>query len=210
VESLHLGAAAEGHQPDIDLHGGLVLREEQQAVSEPAPPRVTHELPRESMPILKAAVDVCTELNRARDFDDLNKLLGHAANVIEASGLIVWVGSAAGASLRPVLAHGYSAQALARMPPVARSDDNAAAAAFRTGELQIVCKRPGVSRGALAAPLLSREGCIGALTAEIKDGGESSHDVQAIAAILAAQLAGILADSVPVDDSIEESRIASA
>jgi hypothetical protein len=210
AESMHLSAAAPGHQPDIDLQGGLVLRDEQQAVSAPAPPRVTHELARESMPILKAAVDVCTELNRARDFDDLNKLLGDAANVIEASGLIVWVGSAAGASLRPVLAHGYSAQTLARMPLVARSDDNAAAAAFRTGELQIVCKRPGVSSGALAAPMLSREGCIGALTAEIKDGGESSHHVQAIAAILAAQLAGILADSVPADDGIHESRIASA
>ena len=210
VESMHLSAAAVGHQPDLDLHGGLELRDEQRAVSTPAPLQVTHELPRESMPILKAAVDVCTELNRVRDFDDLNKLLGDAANVIEASGLIVWVGSAAGASLRPVLAHGYTAQALARMPPVARSDDNAAAAAFRTGELQIVCKQPGVSSGALAAPMLSREGCIGALTAEIKDGAESSHDVQAIAAILAAQLAGILADSVPVDDGIEESRIASA
>ena len=57
---------------------------------------------------------------------------------------------------------------------VARSDDNAAAAAVRTGELQIVCKRPGVSSGALAAPMLSREGCIGALTAEIKNGGETS------------------------------------
>ena len=167
------------------------------------------DLPREPMPILKAAVDVCTDLNRARDFDDLNKLLGRAANAIDASGLIVWVGSAAGASLRPVLAYGYSAPALARMPLVARSDDNAAAAAVRTGELQIVCSRPGVSSGALAVPMLSREGCIGALTAEIKNGGETSEGVQAIAAIFAAQLAGVLADSVPVD-GIEESKIASA
>jgi len=76
--------------------------------------------------------------------------------------------------------------------------------------MQIVRQRPGVSNGALAAPLLAREGCIGALTAEIKNGGETSAGVQAIAAILAAQLAGILADSVPAGDGIEESRIASA
>ena len=96
------------------------------------------------MPILKAAVDVCTELNRARDFDDLNKLLGHAANVIDASGLIVWVGSAAGASLRPVLAHGYSAQALARMPlGRTRQTTTPPRRPFRTGELQIVVQAAG-------------------------------------------------------------------
>ena len=81
---------------------------------------------------------------------------------------------------------------------------------MRTGELQIVRRRPGISSGALAAPMLSRDGCIGALTAEIKNGGETSPGVQAIAAILAAQLAGILADSVPVEDGLAESRIASA
>lgn len=165
---------------------------------------------REPVPILTAAVEVCTELNRARDADDLNKWLGRAADTIDASGLIVWIGNAAGASLRPVLAHGYAAHMLARMPAVARSDDNAAAAAYRTGELQIVATRPGLSSGALAAPMLSRDGCIGALTAEIKNGGEASPGVQAIAAILAAQLAGVLAGSVPADDFGEESQIASA
>jgi hypothetical protein len=196
-------------RPDADLHEGLSLRDQPQVAASPPPPS-GHQLPLEPMPILQSAVDVCTELNRARDLADLNRSLGHAASVIDASGLIVWVGNVAGASLRPVLAHGYSEQALARMPPVASSDDNAAAAAFRTGELQIVRQRPGLSSGALAAPMLSREGCIGALTAEIRNGGETSSGVQAIAAILAAQLAGILADSVPVDNGFEESQIASA
>jgi hypothetical protein len=109
-----------------------------------------------------------------------------------------------------VLAYGYSAPALARMPLVARSDDNAAAAAFRTGALQIVGTRPGESSGALAAPMLSRDGCIGALTAEVRNGAESSAEVQAIAAIFAAQLAGVLADSLPGADAIEQSQIASA
>jgi hypothetical protein len=176
------------------------------------PPQVSSDLPREIVPVLKATVDLCTDLNRVRDVDDLTRLLGRAAQVMDASGLVVWIASPGASSLRPVLAHGYSPQALARMPPVPRSADNAAAAAFRTGSLQIVLTRPGISSGALAAPMLASNGCIGALTAEIKNGSETSDGIQALAAIVASQLAGVLADSVleTAEDEAPESRIASA
>jgi hypothetical protein len=137
----------------------------------------------------------------------LTSLLARVADVMDASGLVVWIGSVAGADLRPVLAHGYSERALARMTAVPRTGDNAAAAAYRTGAMQIVLARPGTSSGALVAPLLTPEGCIGALTAEIKGGSETSDTVQALAAIFAAQLASLLASSAtaatagaPVDD----------
>jgi hypothetical protein len=78
------------------------------------------------------------------------------------------------------------------MSRIMRSADNAAAAAYRTGQMQIVLARPGESNGAVVAPLLSTDGCIGALSAEIRGGGESSESVQALAAIFAAQLAGVL------------------
>jgi hypothetical protein len=195
---------------DVHLADGLELRIAPHAVSAAARAGADDDPPYGSLATLRAAVDVCTKLNRARDLDELNDRLGDAATVIDASGLIVWLGSAAGASLRPVLANGYSERALARMPLVARSEDNAAAAAYRTGELQIVRAQPGLSSGALAAPMLSRDGCIGALTAEIRNGGESAPQVQAMAAILAAQLAGILADSVAAEGGIEESKTASA
>ena len=54
------------------------------------------------------------------------------------------------------------------MSRILRSADNAAAAAYRTGQLQIVLARPGESNGAVVAPLLSADGCIGALSAEIR------------------------------------------
>jgi hypothetical protein len=179
--------------------GELLLRDIPAA---PAPARETGgDLPRRSTAALKSTASLCTEFGRLRDHNDLTKLLAQAADLIEASGLIVWLGNTNGADLRPVLAHGYPPQTLARMPLVPRTADNAAAAAYRTGSLQIVLARPGQSSGAIVAPLLSPEGCIGALTAEIRGGGETSDTVHALAAIVAAQLAGILAPSAPQADA---------
>lgn len=162
--------------PDIGLH-----------LSAPAPDPA-----RPATQALTAAAELCTEFGRVKDPDDLTRLLARAAELMNASGLIVWLGSASGADLRPVLAQGYPPQTLARMPAVPRTADNAAAAAYRTGRLQIVLSRPGSPSGALVAPLLSPDGCVGALAAEIKEGGEGSDRVQALAALFAAQLTAVL------------------
>jgi hypothetical protein len=167
-------------------------------------------IPRHTAPALKEAAELCTDLARVTRVDDLTTLLGKAAAVMDASGLIVWLGSPTGADLRAVAAHGYSPQTLTHMPAVPRSADNAAAAAYRTGALQIVLSRPGVSNGAIAAPLLSSEGCVGALTAEIKGRSETSDAVQALTAIVAAQLASLLAASAAACAEAAEGKIASA
>jgi hypothetical protein len=173
---------------------------------------VAHARPRGSAPALRAAAELCTEFGRVNDLPDLTRLLGRAANLMDASGLIVWVGSTSGADLRPVLAHGYSDTTLAKIPAVPRSADNAAAAAYRSGALQIVLTRPGTSPGAVVAPLLSPDGCIGALTAEIRDRGETSDSVQALAAIFAAQLVNMLgtAAAAPAVADHDISKVASA
>jgi len=177
------GAAATPAAGDLMLHG--------------APRRETTPTSvfsaRAVSPILKSAGALCTELARVTSLEDLTGLLGRAADMLDASGVIIWLGNATGADLRPVLAHGYTDQALARMPTVARSADNAAAMAYRTGTMQIVLSRPGVRSGAIVAPLLGPEGCIGALSAEIASGGEASDAVQALATLFAAQLAAVLA-----------------
>jgi hypothetical protein len=146
-------------------------------------------------PLLKSAAELCTAFGRIHDVAELTALLGRAADVMEASGLVVWLGDTAGGDLRPVLAHGYSEQALARMAAVPRSATNAAAAAYRTGGLQIVLSKPGGVAGAVVAPMLAPEGCIGALSIEAKGGAEASDAIQALAGIFAAQLAGVLAAS---------------
>jgi hypothetical protein len=157
-----------------------------------APERTLVQDSRAVSPILKVAAELCTELGRVNDLATLNSMLARTADVMDASGLVVWLGGANGAELKPVLANGYSEQVLARMTAVPRSADNAAAAAYRSGVLQIVPSRPGSPSGAVAAPLLSADGCIGALTAEIRNGGEGSESVQALAALVAAQLASVL------------------
>jgi hypothetical protein len=92
-----------------------------------------------------------------------------------------------------VLAYGYSDAALSRLASVPRSANNAAAAAYRSGAVQIVGAVAGGAQGAVVAPLLSADGCIGALTAELPHGREQQAATQALAQILAAQLAGVLA-----------------
>ena len=138
----------------------------------PSPARLARLTSQVQGSLFKAATDVVTDLGRVRDVPELTRVLGRAADVMDASGLIVWIGSAGGVDLRPVLAHGYSEEAIARFPPVPRSGDNAAAAAYRSGTLQIVNSRPGGARGAVVAPILSVDGCIGALSVEIRSGGK--------------------------------------
>jgi hypothetical protein len=150
---------------------------------------------------LKAAASLATDLGRVRDAEEITRLLGRAATLMDASGVVIWLGTTTGTELAPMLAHGYGAQALSRMPRVPRSADNAAAAAYRTGQMQIVLARPGGDPGALVAPILAAEGCIGALSAEIQGGGETSESVQALSTIVAAHLATMLADSRPAAES---------
>jgi hypothetical protein len=148
-------------------------------------------------PVLKTAAQLCTDFACMRDVHDLQQLLSRASDVMDAAGIVVWLGN--GAELQPVLSHGYSENTRARLPNVPRSANNAAAAAYRSGDVQIVLSRPGGAKGAVVAPILGAQGCIGALSAEIRGGGEASESVQALAAIVAAQLAGVL--SAPSSDS---------
>jgi hypothetical protein len=136
-----------------------------------------------------------TDFGRARDLDDLTRLLSRAAELMDASGLMVWMAEDVTADLRPVLAHGYGADVLERIPAMPRTADNAAAKAFRSNTLQIVLARPGKSTGAVVAPILSAAGCVGALSAEIRHGGETSETTHALATLFAAHLATIVAQA---------------
>jgi hypothetical protein len=177
----------------------VVTAAEEPPVDSPAPetePQPSLSASARTTAILRSTADICTEFARVRDFDDLKRLLARAAEALDASGLVVWLGTTSGGDLRPVVAHGYPPHVVARMPAVPRSADNAAAAAYRTRALQIVVSRPGQSSGAIVAPLVAADGCIGALSAEIRGGSEGSDSIQALIAIFAAHVAGVFAGAV--------------
>jgi hypothetical protein len=157
------------------------------APAAPAPPAVASAPPALTVDLAGTA-HLCADMARVLDAADLPRLLERAAALLHASGVIVWVADGAGTALFPAVAHGYPASLLARMPTINRDDDNAAAAAWRMGETRTV-PAVGGAPGALVSPIVTSEGCVGVLAAEVQGGAEGRSEVRAIATILASQLA---------------------
>ncbi|HEX6212435.1 MAG TPA: hypothetical protein VF136_16770 [Methylomirabilota bacterium] len=168
------------------------------APADAAPPAPTAEAPPAPPAVdLTAAAGVCADLARVLDAGDLPDLLARAAAVLQAPGLIVWVSDREGRELYPLLTHGYPANVVLRLGTIPTSADNATAAAWRVGALQVV---PGADQqpGALVAPVVTGDGCVGTFSAEVSAGREQQPEVQALATIFAAQLATFVT-AVPAD-----------
>jgi hypothetical protein len=185
--------------------------EDRGAVQAP-PPADAQPRPQPGMPVdLAAAARVCTDLSRITSPGALPGLLGRAAGVLDASGLILWMG--AGEELFPVMAHGYSDHMLARMGSIARDAENAAAHAWRTGRLTVVPAAPTGGEAPIVTPLFGLHSCIGVLSAELRH-GEDHPAVQAVATMIAAQLSTVVpawpAGSLTPSGSVPSSEARSA
>jgi hypothetical protein len=148
------------------------------------------EMPEATYPDLQAAADVCTAVGRLTNAEDLPRLLQQASTVLDASGIVVWM--AAGEELFAAAAFGYPSQVIQKLGPINRSAVNATAAAWRTGTLQAVAGNHD-ARGALAAPMLGPDRCIGVLAVEVGGRGNSNPATRAVTMMFAAQLAAALA-----------------
>lgn len=150
-------------------------------------------------PKLLSTAQLCGELARVAEGRQLPSLLERAAKVLDASGIIVWVAEPSRQTLAPALAYGYDDKVVARMGSIHRDANNAAAAAYRSAEVRTVAGDAFTS-GAVIVPLMTSDGCIGVLSAEMKGGCEKDESSQALATIFAAQLATIVATpaAVPV------------
>jgi len=138
---------------------------------------------------LTAAADVCALLARAADAAALRDVLAKLANVLDARGIVVWMG--AGEELFPVLSFGYDERVVSRMGPIACNASNATAEAWRTGQVRTVTSDI-MSHGAVAAPLAGIAGCVGVLAAEVMHGREQDPSTCAVAAMFASQLSGVV------------------
>ena len=152
----------------------------------------------EPVPDLRVAADLCTALCKLTDTSELPELLARAAALMNASGIIIWVRDSSGHALRPAIGHGYPRQTLARLGSIPEDGNNPTAAAYRSGCMQVV-ERDDTTSGALATPLLVADSCVGVLSAELREGWESSEAVQATVKIMAAQLATLLSSDPPAE-----------
>ena len=111
--------------------------------------------------------------------------------MLDASGIILWIADPDGRELNPIFAQGYPQQLVTRLGTIPRDAENATAAAFRTSLLQTVMADE-ISRGAIAAPLVTSGGCVGVMAAEVRHDSERQDAMLAAATIVAAQLATLV------------------
>lgn len=133
-----------------------------------------------------SAARLCTRIASARDERDLRGALEDTVEILDALGAILWAWDPDRDALLPAIAHGYPDELLARLPDVRRCADNAIAATLRCGQKQVVSGTSDAT-GALVMPLLTPDGCAGALALEFADGGEQNELNHALAAIITAQ-----------------------
>jgi hypothetical protein len=163
-----------------------------EAATGPAPEREPAGAP-DAIPIdLETAADICSAISRMTSTVQLPDLLARVAALLDASGLILWIGN--GDELHPARAYGYDPRIISRLGPIARHADNATAAAWRTGELRFVAGDL-VSSGAIVAPMFGPDSCVGVLAVEVRHQREADPVARAVTTMIAAQLATALAAS---------------
>ena len=188
-------SAGDPHEPPADdpadaADGPAGAPADGPAVADPA-----RESPRHppAAPDLDATAALCTDFGNLTKRDQIPGLLARTAALMNARVLIVWTGHEDAGILQPVLAHGY---ALERIGPIPLEGSDPMSAAFAARRIRTV-ESEGADNGALAAPLMVADRCVGVLSAELRGGWESSGAVQATASIVAAQLAPLLPAEVP-------------
>jgi hypothetical protein len=137
---------------------------------------------------------LCGDLARVKDGGELPAILGRAAEILDAAGIVLWIAAADASVLRPAGSFGYSEHTMAKMKALPIDAENAVSVAFRNGRTEVV-RGTRERNGAIVAPINATGGCAGAMAAEIRHGAESSPAVQAVAAIICAQLASLVAET---------------
>ena len=111
-------------EPGLDAPAGRRL-----SIDEPAP------TVQAVAPDLQTAADLCTDLARLTDTDELPDVLRRAADLLHAASIIIWVRDESGEALRPAVGHGYSPDALARIGTIRCNGNNATVEAYRSAQL---------------------------------------------------------------------------
>lgn len=161
----------------VELDGELELEPLDGGSEHPAPVQAD----------LASLAALCSRIVEARSASDLEGLLGEAAGMLNAVGIIMWPWDAARGVLVPTLSHGYPRRTLAKLPTVPPDAANPIGAAFRSSTRQVLAGS-GSATSAIVVPMTTPSGCTGVLAVECANGVEQDEAVQALATILAAPL----------------------
>jgi hypothetical protein len=141
---------------------------------------------------LAAAAELCVDLAKVVDADDVPSLLERTAMVLDARGIVVWAIDSDGARLRASLSHGYPDKVLAKLRPLQIDADNVTSLACRSLQPQMVNGALADDPAALAIPLLTGSGCVGVMSVELRQ-NRPHADLLPVARILGAQFSTLIA-----------------
>lgn len=139
---------------------------------------------------MQAAAEVSAAIARLTDAAQIQDVLAHAAEVLDARGAIVWLNT--GDRLQAVAAYGYDQRVLARVGAIDRDAQHVTAEAWRESAVRTVTAPDAQSAGAIVAPMVAYDGCRGVLSLEVRHGRENDLAARGVAAMFASQLAGVL------------------
>jgi hypothetical protein len=170
----------------------------------PPPPPVPAPPPAGVVAInLSEAAELCVDLARVMDTRDLPALLARAARVLDAKGVILWIADETQERLRPSLSHGYTDSFVRRLGSLAVGDESVTSVAFRSLRPQSVSSPTAKGNGAIAVPLITANGCLGVLAAELRQ-SKPSGERTAIARVIAAQFASLVAPAAELTAGVAE------
>lgn len=202
------GQAAEPHivrvperpiETDIPLTAPQPMAPQPVAPPPPAPVAVVTKMPPPPpVPKLPEAAQVCVDMARVSNAEQIAPLLKRAADVLDATGLIVWVTSADGKSLVPVASCGYDARVIERVGSLPLDGENLTSAAFRDAARRTTAARNGAA-AAIAVPLVGPAGSIGVLSGEVRSVERVGETTSSIASIFGAQLATLVGSMPPAE-----------
>lgn len=152
------------------------------------------------LPSLRQASEICADLSALADPGALQGALARVSDMLNATGLIVWVAANDGGSLSPVATHGFDPKIVQRIGKIPRESANLTASAFRDNAAKISLPTASAP-GALAVPMCGPTGPTGVLSVEMKAGQSVEEATVALAAIVGAQLATL---TMPVADTVVE------
>ncbi len=144
--------------------------------------------------------EICADLSTVADPIALDGALRRIADVLNATGLILWVASKDATTLSPVATHGFEAKLLARIGRIPSDAANLTAAAFRENTPKISAASE-ITPAALAVAVCGPTGPSGVVSIEFKAGQVVDEATVALAGIIVAQLATLAS---PLEDSPSE------